>query len=219
MKVVIMAAGAGSRYAQEGFTVSKPLVHYHGAPMIEWVIDGFRNAGANEEDIIVVATPQVADYVRSITHIKVVEVPVLQNGPGMSVLLAGGYIKPDEYVVLADSDSIIDQLSIHEMLHPGLSKVACKLIEGPTTAYSSLVTAGNVITDIEEKTGRTSLVSVGMYAFRSWKLFQDEVAHAIVHSPSEVFIAPLLRLDHPIAIEVEAWINLGTPADLKKASK
>lgn len=53
MKFAIIAAGDGSRLAQEGITVPKPLVPLNGIPMVERLIRLFMENGANE--IVVIA--------------------------------------------------------------------------------------------------------------------------------------------------------------------
>lgn len=224
MKVIVMAAGAGSRYAAEGFTVSKPLVEFKGRPMIDLVLSNLLKAGVNSEDIIVVGTPSVVRHIEQNsagTLVKTIKVPVLQNGPGMSVLLAGGYIKQDEYVVLADSDTIIPVVAIKQMITQGNHKVACKYIDGPTKAYSTvdLDESSGLVTRIEEKTGSSSLICVGMYAFGTWGTFVHKAAQSILDRSGEVYIAPLLSHLLPTPVFIDEWINLGTPTDLMKASK
>lgn len=53
MKYAIISAGAGSRLAQEGVSVPKPLVRIDGKAMIDRLIDIFVQQGAEEIDIII----------------------------------------------------------------------------------------------------------------------------------------------------------------------
>ena len=52
MTFAILAAGEGSRLAQEGINVPKPLVKINGMPMIERLINIFMKAGAEKNVII-----------------------------------------------------------------------------------------------------------------------------------------------------------------------
>lgn len=65
MKYAIIAAGEGSRLAEEGIDVPKPLVKLCGVPMIERLVNIFRKNGA-EEIVIIVNTlnRQTEAYVR-----------------------------------------------------------------------------------------------------------------------------------------------------------
>ncbi len=67
MKYAIIAAGEGSRLAEEGINVPKPLVKLGGTPMIERLIRIFQKNGA-EEIVIIVNTlnPQTEVYVKKL---------------------------------------------------------------------------------------------------------------------------------------------------------
>lgn len=65
MKYAIIAAGEGSRLAEEGVSVPKPLVPVNGEPMIERLLRIFRQNGS-EQTVVIVNTlaPQTEQYVR-----------------------------------------------------------------------------------------------------------------------------------------------------------
>ena len=42
MQIVVPMAGRGSRFANAGFTMPKPLIPVGGKPMIQWVIENVR---------------------------------------------------------------------------------------------------------------------------------------------------------------------------------
>ena len=63
----IIAAGEGSRLAQEGVALPKPLVKIQGLPMIGRLIDIFRRNGAESISVIVNdRMPEVAEYLRAL---------------------------------------------------------------------------------------------------------------------------------------------------------
>ena len=65
MKFAIIAAGEGSRLAQEGVQLPKPLVTTNGEPMLERLIRIFADNGAEEVVIIVNQLhPQTETFVR-----------------------------------------------------------------------------------------------------------------------------------------------------------
>ena len=53
MNYAIIAAGEGSRLAQEGVSKPKPLVDINGTPMIQRLIDIFLDSNAESVSIIV----------------------------------------------------------------------------------------------------------------------------------------------------------------------
>lgn len=65
MKFAIIAAGEGSRLAQEGVSDPKPLVRLHGEPIVERLMRIFHQNGAEEIVIIVNQIhPSTQDFVR-----------------------------------------------------------------------------------------------------------------------------------------------------------
>ena len=68
MHFAIIAAGEGSRLAQEGVALPKPLVNLCGTPMIQRLIDIFLECGAESVSIIINnEMTQVREYVESLT--------------------------------------------------------------------------------------------------------------------------------------------------------
>lgn len=67
MNYAIIAAGEGSRLAQEGVALPKPLVNLNGTPMIKWLIDIFMRCNATSLSIIVnEEMHQVREYLESL---------------------------------------------------------------------------------------------------------------------------------------------------------
>ena len=46
LNIVIPMAGRGSRFANAGYTLPKPLIEIHGHPMIEYVVKNIRSMHA-----------------------------------------------------------------------------------------------------------------------------------------------------------------------------
>lgn len=77
MKFAIIAAGEGSRLAQEGVKQPKPLVRLMGEPMIDRLIRIFCNCKAEEIAIIVnTLHPETEAHVRDIIKKKQTDVPI-----------------------------------------------------------------------------------------------------------------------------------------------
>ncbi|MBQ8051941.1 MAG: NTP transferase domain-containing protein [Bacteroidaceae bacterium] len=100
MKFAIIAAGEGSRLAQEGISLPKPLVRLQGEPMIDRLIRIFHQCGAEEVCIIVnQLRPETEAHVRQLMQEGTAGVPlrlVVKSTPSsmhsfheLSPLLAG----------------------------------------------------------------------------------------------------------------------------------
>ena len=77
MKFAIIAAGEGSRLAQEGVALPKPLVRLQGEPMIQRLIRIFRECGAESISIIVnTLRPETEAFVRQLIADGQAQVPI-----------------------------------------------------------------------------------------------------------------------------------------------
>lgn len=127
MHFAIIAAGEGSRLAQEGVALPKPLVELNGCPMIRRLIDIFLGCGAESISIIVnEEMTAVKEYVQSLSlpvplHLTVKSTPSSMHSfyevsrtfeSGKFILTTVDTIfRPDEfarYVAAFDADDKAD---------------------------------------------------------------------------------------------------------------
>ena len=109
MKILIPMAGAGSRFAKEGYTFPKPLIDVMGKPMIQVVVE---NLDFNCEYIFLVRKEHIVKYegildtLQRITNgrCNYVEVDELTEGAACTALLAKHLINDDESLLIANSD-------------------------------------------------------------------------------------------------------------------
>lgn len=261
MKVLVMAAGRGQRFRVEGFEIPKPLIRYEDIPLIEHTLNQLN--GIQHSDIIVIGIPEVCHYVKGAhPDIRSIVVEHTQNGPGMSALLAGGFVDDNESVVLLDCDSFVRSDAVHHFIYnvarspaPNLGEggiggfMLTTFKDGDTKAYctvrveeisietigwlkspemeTSSYTDNNaaVATVIQEKTGNSNLIAIGVYAFKRWSLFRSTVLEFAYRNPdTEVYISRILSMIHDKGYQVnvdfvhpKAWVCLGTPRELYEA--
>ena len=241
MKVLIMAAGLGQRFRTEGFEIPKPLIRYQGQPIIEHSINQFN--GIPRKDIIVVGIPEVCFYMKGAhPEIRTVCVENTQNGPGMSALLAGGLIGDDESVVLVDCDVIIGGGAAQAFCldFAGNAYIGGALmfttVDGDSSPYCSVhlephpkrqtIQLPCEVRLLQEKTGTSQKIAIGLYAFKKWRVFRRSVMEwALDDSGKEVYISKVLQ--HVMTeqgqeiratgIPLSLWTCLGTPRELAEA--
>lgn len=235
MKVLILAAGKGQRFRDEGFTVSKPLIYYKGWPLIAHAI---AQTGCAPSDIIIVGTPDVCAYIKAMYHddVKVVEVDSIQRGPGMSAILAAGRIMDDEKIFVVDCDVLFDNNRLSNFITTRRAKLDGKdpdasilttVIEGETENYCSINAVDDKVTSVEEKiVNGSGRIAVGCYYFKKFGEFRKSVFDVFLNIPEkEVYISSVLRdyLQEGLNVgygemEEKDWIPVGTPEDLREAS-
>ena len=103
MKAVVLAAGKGTRMLPLTRTRPKPLIPVLNVPLIEYVIAGLREAGADE---VAVAIGHLGDSIRAAlgdgsrlgVRIRYLDQPEL-NGSGAATLLAEGFAAGEPFIV------------------------------------------------------------------------------------------------------------------------
>ena len=133
LQIVVPMAGRGSRFANAGFAIPKPLIPVGGRPMIQWVIDNIRPQRAHHFTFICLAEhlekyPKVPAELRRICPgCDLVPVNAVTEGAACTVLLAKEIINSDDPLMIANSDQIVD-LNINDYLAAGDAPAVAGLI-------------------------------------------------------------------------------------------
>ena len=111
MKVLIPMAGAGSRFANAGYTFPKPLIEVRDKPMIQTIVD---NLNIDAEHIFIVQKSHYEKYnLKEVLSIispdcKIVQVDGVTEGAACTTLLAKEYINNNEPLLIANSDQYVE---------------------------------------------------------------------------------------------------------------
>jgi len=131
MKFAIIAAGDGSRLAQEGVTEPKPLVKVRGERLIDRLIRIFM--GNNATEIVVICNEQMSDVA---SHLKMIQdeglngrhVPlrfVIKSTPSsMHSFYELRHFLCDEPFILTTVDTIFDESEFHDYVLSFQDKIA-----------------------------------------------------------------------------------------------
>lgn len=131
MKFAIIAAGDGSRLAQEGVTEPKPLVKVRGERLIDRLIRIFM--GSNATEIVVICNEQMSDVA---SHLKMIQdeglnglhVPlrfVIKSTPSSmhSFYELRNFLRDDPFI-LTTVDTIFDESEFHDYVLSFQNKIA-----------------------------------------------------------------------------------------------
>jgi len=229
-------AGRGSRFANAGFTIPKPLIPVGGRPMIQWVIENVRPAGAHRFIFLCLAEhleryPAVpAELARISPGCEIVPVSQVTEGAACTVLLAREHIDNREPLMIANSDQIVD-LSIDEYLAAGSGPETEGLImtfwsDHPKWSYCRMRADGTV-REVVEKQVVSNEATVGIYNFRAGSDFvraADSMIAADLRVNNEFYVAPCYNqliaegakvVIHRTGREYDGMCGLGIPEDLE----
>lgn len=228
MNVLIPMAGAGSRFANAGYTFPKPLIEVDGKPMIQVVVENL-NIEANYTFIV-----QKEHYEKySLQYLlnliapncNIVQVDGLTEGAACTTLLAKEFINNDAPLVMANSDQFLEWSS-NECLYA----FNADGIDGGIVSFKSThpkwsyakVNEDGFVSEVAEKKPISDNATVGIYF---WKKGSDYVKYAEqmieknVRINGEFYVCPVFNEaisdGKKVRIkDIERMWGIGTPEDL-----
>jgi HAD superfamily hydrolase (TIGR01509 family) len=228
MNVLIPMAGAGSRFAQAGYTFPKPLIDVRNKPMIQVVVDNL-NIEANY--IFIVQKEHYEKYNLQVLlnliapNCKIVQVEGVTEGAACTTLLAKEYINNDDQLVIANSDQFVEWNSNECLYAFNAEGVDGGIITfkatHPKWSYARVGDDG-FVNEVAEKKPISDNATVGIYF---WKKGSDYVKYAEqmiakdIRVNNEFYVCPVFNEaigdGKKVRIkEAEGMWGLGTPEDL-----
>jgi NDP-sugar pyrophosphorylase family protein len=236
LNIVLPIAGRGSRFADAGFILPKPLIPVHGVPMIETVVRNVRPDCAHR--FIFVALREHLDHLGMRDALEaaapgslVVPVDRVTEGAACTVLLAREHNDSRDPLMLANSDQWVD-VDINAYLDAMTAQQADGLImtmkaDDPKWSFVGLDERG-FVTRVVEKVVISDEATVGIYNFRHGSDFVAAAERMIAKDlrvNNEFYVAPTyneLIADgariaiHNVGREGAGMYGLGIPSDLSE---
>lgn len=222
--ILIPIAGAGSRFPREKYIMPKPLIRIDNKTIVEWTMDCIDYSDAN---LIFIIRKEHIDEFGIDSYLKkqfgndtiLVVADKLTDGAVCSCLLAEEYINNDLPLFIHCSDIFFEK-----KLNPSdidSNYDGCILTfksNSPNYSYSEIDENG-IVKRTKEKSVISNLASVGVYHFKTGKLFVDYSKKMIeknIRTNNEFYICPLynLLIEDGLKIytkEVEKMHVFGTP--------
>ena len=228
LNVLIPMAGAGSRFAQQGYTFPKPLIEVNGKPMIEVVV---KNLNIDANYIFIVQQEHYEKYnLKYLLNLiapdcKIVQVNGMTEGAACTTLLAKEYINNDNPLVIANSDQYVEWNSNECMYAFSADSIDGGILtfkaHHPKWSYARVGDDGFVC-EVAEKRVISEDATVGIYY---WKKGSDYVHYAEqmidknIRVNNEFYVCPVfneaINEGKKIRIKsIESMWGIGTPEDL-----
>lgn len=229
--VVIPMAGNGSRFAQEGYILPKPLIDVQGVPMIQRVVE---NLNIDGQYIFIVRQDHLDRYnlkellERISPGCVIVPTDGVTEGAACSVLLASQYIDNDTNLLIANSDQFLEWDS-SAFLYESMNVDGCISTFEQTDpndrkwSYASLDSVG-FVERVAEKEVISTHANTGIYFWSKGSEFVKYARQMIdknIRTNGEFYIAPIYNeaIADGKRIKIQnckkMW-GLGVPADLLK---
>ncbi|MCX8521424.1 MAG: glycosyltransferase family 2 protein [Rhodoferax sp.] len=236
LNIVIPMAGAGSRFASEGYGEPKPLIPVHGRPMIQTVINNLRPA-CDHRFIFVCRQAHIDAFALRekldawAPGCEIASVPALTEGAACTVLAARSFINTEFPLMIANSDQYVD-VSIDDYLNVMARQKYDGLImtmraSDPKWSFVAL-DANQLVTQVAEKQVISNEATVGIYNFKRGADFVEQAEAMIATNErvnGEFYVAPvynrLIAAAKQIGIfnigsEGAGMYGLGIPSDLQR---
>lgn len=229
LNVLVPMAGAGSRFAQQGYTFPKPLIEVNGKPMIQVVVE---NLNIEAHYIFIVQQEHYEKYnLKYLLNLiapgcDIVQVNGVTEGAACSTLLAKEYINNDAPLVMANSDQYVEWNSNECMYAFTADEIDGGILTfeatHPKWSYARVGTDG-FVSEVAEKKVISNEATVGVYY---WKKGSDYVKYAEqmieknIRVNNEFYVCPVFNeaigAGKKIKVKrVENMWGIGTPEDLE----
>jgi HAD superfamily hydrolase (TIGR01509 family) len=231
MNILIPMAGAGSRFAEQGYTFPKPLIEVGNKPMIQVVVDNL-NIQANYIFIVQKAHYEKYNLETVLNMVApgctIVQTEGITEGAACTTLLAKEHIDNEEPLIIANSDQFVEWNS-NEVLYAFTTEgvdggILCFNSTHPKWSYAKLDDDG-FVSEVAEKQPISTNATVGIYYWSRGSLYVNSAERMIerdIRTNNEFYVCPayneLVEDGGKIrvkTIEEDGMWGLGTPEDLK----
>jgi len=219
MNVLIPMAGAGSRFAQAGYTFPKPLIEVHGKPMIQVVVENL-NIDAhfiyvcqqehydkyNLKQLLNLITPGCdiipispsTSYVTSTVGKRIfINENGLTEGAACTTLVASKLIDNDSPLLFSNSDQFIEWNS-NEVLYAFTADGVdggILTFEGTHPKWSfAKIGSDGFVSEVAEKNPISNLATCGVYYWakgRDYVRYAREMIDKNIRVNNEFYVAPV----------------------------
>ena len=221
-------AGAGSRFAQAGYTFPKPLIEVRGKPMIQVVVENL-NIEANY--IFIVQKEHYEKYnlkylLNLITpDCKIIQVDGLTEGAACTTLLAREFIDNDAPLIMANSDQFVEWNSNECMYAFTADSIDGGIVTfeatHPKWSYAKLDEYG-FVSEVAEKKPISDNATVGIYYWKKgsdYVKYADQMISNNIRTNNEFYVCPVFNEaiadNKKIRVkQIEKMWGIGTPEDL-----
>jgi dTDP-glucose pyrophosphorylase len=232
INIIIPMAGAGSRFAIEGFSKPKPFIEFNGKMMIEHVLASFEEVNAKFilvlQEKFLIEQKEELEKLKKDYNLDFVTVPKLTMGAAITALAAHKKINPEYDMIFADSDNIFnkdDILNFIQQTRKQNLEGSLLTIKSDNPCYSyAKIDENNLLIETKEKEVISDHAITGVYYFKTLELFKDSVIDLVVESDlskGEFYMSNvynhLRKITNKIGVfDISHFDCVGTPKQLKR---
>jgi len=223
MKVVILAAGKGTRMLPLTKTIPKVLVEINGKPFLKYVIENLHKAGYTELGIVV---GHLKEKVASFLEENNIKAELIEQkeqlGTGDAVLKAEGFVGGEDFLVLG-GDNLWSAEDLKKINQNSEFNYVSGVEVDKTEDYGILITKGEMLEEIKEKPKENfgNLINAGLYKFKP-EIF-EKLKNLRLSPRGELeltdALSKLAKEGKVKVVKAKWWLDLGKNEDIPKVEK
>lgn len=229
LNVLIPMAGAGTRFAEAGYTFPKPMIEVDGKPMIQLVVE---NLGLDANYIYICQSEHRKNFnLDTMMNIissnnTIIDIDHVTEGAAVTALLAEEHIDNDNPLFFSNSDQFVEWNPVEFMYK--MQETQCDggivTFKASHPKWSFAKIQDGYVIEVAEKNPISDDATVGFYY---WKRGSDFVKYAKqmieknIRVNNEFYVCPVFNEaiedgKKIKAFHVDKMWGLGTPEDLEK---
>lgn len=229
MNVLIPMAGAGTRFAEAGYSFPKPLIEVDGRPMIQLVVE---NLGLDANYIYICQSEHRQNFNLDTmmnlisSNNTIIDIDYVTEGAAVTALLAEEYIDNDDPLFFSNSDQFVEWNPVEFMYK--MQETQCDggivTFKASHPKWSFAKIEDGYVTEVAEKNPISDDATVGFYY---WKHGRDFIKYAKqmiaknIRVNNEFYVCPVFNEaiadgKKIKAFHVDEMWGLGTPEDLER---
>jgi HAD superfamily hydrolase (TIGR01509 family) len=229
MNVLIPMAGAGTRFAEAGYSFPKPLIEVDGRPMIQLVVE---NLGLDANFIYICQSEHRQNFNLDTmmnlisSNNTIIDIDYVTEGAAVTALLAEEYIDNDDPLFFSNSDQFVEWNAVEFMYK--MQETQCDggivTFKASHPKWSFAKIEDGYVTEVAEKNPISDDATVGFYY---WKHGRDFIKYAKqmiaknIRVNNEFYVCPVFNEaiadgKKIKAFHVDEMWGLGTPEDLER---
>lgn len=204
LNIIIPMAGAGSRFANAGYTFPKPLIEVKSKPMIQVVTENLKPKNRIDYKFTYIVQKEhyqkyALQYLLNLISpwCNIVIIDSLTKGAACTVLLASEYIDNTDELLIANSDQFvawwIDDFLSYATNSWSHGTIMSFKSTHPKWSFARIDEHGDV-EEVAEKKPISDNATVWIYYFREWSCFikgaQDMIQKNIMTN-GEFYVCPV----------------------------
>lgn len=237
LQVVMPMAGAGSRFAKEGFKLPKPLIPVDGIPMFQKALTSLAGIKCEKSYLFIIRREHAEDQKldklikKQLPEANIIIIEKMTRGAAETVLAAEKDLDKESPLIAMDCDLWFNSKGYDEMVTKSLegnSGVDAGLLtfqsEDPRYSYAEIDKNGQVLRTAEKHVISPNAIT-GAYFFATATQFIDATKELMLQPISdavpEYYISYVYNLiiaggGKVCANDVDQFDSFGTPEELKE---